>query len=106
MDSHLWHRALADDNLDTGLSEILNVFFESLFFTGCVIFQLLGIGEKDGTFCFTLIHFDICVENGNLGVGNVVNGRLRLSQANHASDNFGIVDTTSQYFLHSDIVDV
>ena len=106
MDGHLGHSTLADNNFDTSLSHIFNVIFKSLFFTFSIVFQLLGVSEKDCSLCFTLVHFNICVKNGNFSISNVMDSSFRLSQANHTSNNFRIIDTTSQYFLYSDIVNV
>ena len=73
MNGHLGHSTLADNNFNISLSEIFNVFFESVFLTGGIVCQLLGICEKDSSLGFTLIHFNIGVKNGNLSISNMMN---------------------------------
>lgn len=53
-----------------------------------------------------MLHLNVSVEDGNLGVLNVLNGSFGSLGHDDTSNNDGVVSATTEDFLDSDVVNV
>jgi len=106
VDGELGHGATSNDNLDTSLSKSLDEAFESIFLTLGVPEKVLGVLEQDGSLGLSLLHLNVSVENGNLGLLDGADSGLGAADDNDTVDNLGIVDTSTEDFLNTDVVNV
>jgi len=104
MDSGFRHSSRAHNDLDSSLSYSLDNLFESILLGSGIVFKFISLSEQNSSLGLSLLHLNVCVENNNLGVKDVVDGGLGLSDDNHTSNDLGVTKSTSKNLLNSDVV--
>jgi len=71
------HTALTNNNGDTGFSELLDKTFKLVFLSFGVTKKFSSVVQKYCSFGLTLLHFNVSVEHGYLGVCYVTDRSFR-----------------------------
>ena len=104
MDSQFRHGSTADNALNSSLGKSLNNTLKFIFFTLGISLKLVSSLEENGSLGFSLVHLEVGVEDCNLGIGNSMDGSLRLSDDNHTSDDLRISNSSSENLLDSNVI--
>lgn len=95
-----------NDNVDVGSDEFLNEFFSQIFFTFCVVKQLIGILNQDSTFSLWILSIEGTWVTCDSGVFHWFDTAFNISLNNHTTHESWIIDTWTQNLDDSYIVDI
>jgi len=68
VNSELRARSSADNNVDSSFGKSYNEFLELILFSLSVVEELIGVLEENGSLSLSLLHLNVGVEDGNLGL--------------------------------------
>ena len=96
VNSELRARSSADNNVDSSFGKSYNEFLELILFSLSVVEELIGVLEENGSLSLSLLHLNVGVKDGNLGLEGRLVGGLGSSNAEHTVDDFGVLDASSE----------
>lgn len=103
MDSQLGHGTSADDDINSGLSKSNDELLEFVLFTLGVVQKLISVLEEDSSLSFSLLHFNVSVEDNNLGVGGGFVGGLGSSDTEHTVNDLRVLNRSTKNLLDADV---
>ncbi len=99
---------LAEDHVGAGVCDSLDHILEHDLFLVQESLELIRGGDLDLGIDLGLLYLYGCVQEGDLGVGNLLGhrGMEPLLIDHHAVDDLGIGDASSNLLFHGDVIDI